>query len=144
MSGSRIDRCYKNMIRRCRNENNEAYKYYGNRGIFVCEEWERSKQAFFDWAMANGYRDDLTIDRIDTNGPYAPWNCRWVSMKEQSRNRRSTILITYRGTTMCKKDWADTLGVPAYKFDSIFRECGMDGEKTIETIKKGKTKWQEK
>lgn len=80
-----------NMIDRCTNPANKSYSYYGGRGVKVCPEWldkETGVQAFTDWAMANGYQDGLTLDRIDTNGNYSPDNCRWVTMAVQCTNRR--------------------------------------------------------
>jgi hypothetical protein len=68
----------------------QSYKYYGARGITVCDEWIKP-EPFLEWALANGYRDDLQIDRIDPDGNYEPTNCRWVTPKENANNRRSHV-----------------------------------------------------
>lgn len=82
------DRCYRPL--------NSRYKDYGGRGIYVCEEWRHDYAEFRQWAMAAGYdpdapRGQCTIDRIDVDGPYAPWNCRWVDMKAQEANKRKKV-----------------------------------------------------
>ncbi|MBF0154658.1 MAG: hypothetical protein HQL64_13030 [Magnetococcales bacterium] len=79
---------YYDMKRRCYSPGCSSYRLYGGRGIEVCEEWKNDHLAFYRWAMANGYRDDLEIDRIDPDGNYTPDNCRFVTHKENSKNRR--------------------------------------------------------
>ena len=74
---------------RCYRPGNNRYQYYGGRGIDVCEEWKNDFTAFYDWAMANGYKENLSIDRIDNDKGYSPQNCRWADAITQNKNRRN-------------------------------------------------------
>lgn len=85
--GSRLYNIWKNARQRCRNSKATDYSIYGGRGINFCAEWD-SFARFQEWAMANGYRDDLTLDRINPDGDYSPQNCRWATWKEQRHNQR--------------------------------------------------------
>lgn len=96
---------------RCNNPNSDNYKYYGERGIMICNEWNDFK-AFYDWAMSNGYGSNLTIDRIDVNGNYEPSNCRWITQAEQMKNTRKCILLEHDGITDTLRGWAKRLGIP--------------------------------
>lgn len=96
---------------RCLNPNVENYERYGARGITICDEWKNNFKAFYDWAIANGYQDNLTIDRIDNNGNYEPNNCRWITKKEQQSNTRRNHFIEYKGVVHTLTQWAEILGV---------------------------------
>jgi hypothetical protein len=93
------------MLNRCLNRRAKHWDSYGGRGINVCDEWAKSVEAFFAWAMANGYADDLTIDRIDVNGNYEPSNCRWIPRRQQAENRRNTNRYTAWGETKTVHEW---------------------------------------
>lgn len=110
-SRSRLYNAWSNMKQRCCNEARRDFPAYGGRGITVCPEWTDSFQAFHSWAMDNGYQDHLTLDRIDTDGPYCPGNCRWATRKAQANNRRTNRFITLDGRTQSIQQWADEIGI---------------------------------
>lgn len=111
MSGTRIYSEWQGMKGRCYNKGSARYADWGGRGIEVCEQWRNSFESFYTWAMANGYQDNLTIDRIDNNGDYCPENCRWVGQQEQCRNRRSNINITIGNSTRTLMEWCEIFQV---------------------------------
>ena len=111
MSGTRIYLEWQGMKGRCYNKGSARYADWGGRGIEVCEQWRNSFESFYTWAMANGYQDNLTIDRIDHNGNYCPENCRWVGQQEQCRNRRSNINITIGNSTRTLMEWCEIFQV---------------------------------
>lgn len=118
---SRLRNIYKLMKYRCAQPKYDKYQYYGERGIKVCPEWADSFDAFEGWALEHGYKEGLTLDRIDNNGNYSPDNCRWVTIKEQANNRSSNHFITYNGETKTLQQWAETLGMTASGLENRFR-----------------------
>ena len=92
LSRTNIYYVWMNMRCRCRNRKNAEYKNYGGRGISVCEEWQNDFMSFYNWAITNGYKKGLTIDRVDNDGNYEPSNCRFVTNKKNNRNKRTTKL----------------------------------------------------
>lgn len=115
MSGTRPYRNWAAMRNRCNNPHDEGYKNYGGRGIKVCPEWQ-TFESFWNWALFNGYKDGLTIERIDVNGDYCPENCTWIEKQYQPRNTRRNIFVEYNGETKCLKDWCRELSLP---YDNI-------------------------
>lgn len=113
--GTRAYHIWRGTIDRCENPNCSQYHNYGGRGIKICAEWRDSPQAFCEWAMANGYSDKLTLDRIDTNGNYEPSNCRWITMDKQQTNKRNNVNITFNGKTQCVAEWARELGLTQHR-----------------------------
>ena len=113
---TRLFRLWSNIKTRCYNKKEKAYKYYGGRGITMCDEWLSDFMNFYNWAIDNGYDEnakkyECTIDRIDNNKGYFPDNCRWVTQQIQNRNKRTNKNITYNGETHCLMEWAEILGV---------------------------------
>ena len=93
---------------RCRPKYHAHHRYY-DRGIRVCEEWEKSYEVFREWALNNGYSDSLTLDRKDNDKGYCPDNCRWISNKEQQNNRSTNVFVEYLGKTQTLKQWSEEL-----------------------------------
>ena len=107
---SRLYVIWQAMRQRCHDPNFKSYPNYGGRGISICPEWAEF-ESFRKWALANGYRKDLTIDRINNDGDYEPANCRWVSLADQAANKRNTHLITFQGRTQHLAAWSRELGI---------------------------------
>ena len=102
-----------NMRKRCYKPNSNCYKNYGGRGITVCDEWngKDGQKNFYKWAIENGYKKGMSIDRIDNNGNYTPENCRWATPKTQAYNRSTNSYITIHGKTQTVSEWADEIGI---------------------------------
>ncbi len=116
---TKLNGVYWAMVHRCHSPSVAKYKNYGARGISVCDEWRKSFQSFKKWAIEAGYSEGLQIDRIDNFGDYSPGNCRWVTCKQNNRNRRTTILVSGFGETKSVMDWAEDLRCEV-KYGTLF------------------------
>lgn len=137
LSGKKIYSVWDAMMSRCYNINQKSYKDYGARGVSVCDEWHDPK-AFVEWSKVSGYKEGLSIDRIDVNGKYEPSNCRWATRIEQANNKRSSHLITYNGKTQTVKQWANEIGIKYQTLLMRLNERGWSVEKALtEQVHKG-------
>ena len=107
---ARIYGIWADMKRRCLNPNKREYKWYGGRGITVCDEWQEF-QPFYFWAIQNGYADNLTIERKDNDGNYGPGNCEWIPLGKQALNTTKNVRLTYDGRTMTMTEWSQEKGL---------------------------------
>lgn len=107
MRKSRAYNTWNHMMYRCYNKNDKRYKHYGGRGIIVVDKWHNFTGFWED--MENGYKEHLSLDRIDNDGNYCKENCRWTNHKEQMRNRQNAIKITYQGQTLPLKEVCEKL-----------------------------------
>ena len=139
MRSTRLYRTWAHMRDRCYNPKDKRYDQYGGRGIKVCEEWCNSFQAFYEWAMENGYSDDLTIDRIDVNGNYEPSNCRWETLKAQANNRSNNRLICIDGESLTLSQWLVKKNMKKETFYERLRR-GWSEEKALLTPVGGEAK----
>ena len=115
--GTRLYKIFFNMKTRCFNSNFTEYNNYGGRGITICKEWSNNFMSFYNWAMENGYKENLTLDRIDTNGNYEPNNCRWITRKKQCNNKRNNVIIEYNNEKHTIQEWCEKLNV---KYSTLY------------------------
>lgn len=128
---SRLYRAWYNMIYRATSDNYIEVHRYKKRGISVCDEWLYSYDSFKEWALQNGYSDNLTLDRINNDKGYSPDNCRWVDQKTQCRNRSSNVFIEYKGEKKILIEWVELLGLN-YKLIQKRLERGWTTEEAFE------------
>jgi len=123
---SRLSKIYRGMISRCNDKDDKAYKFYGKKGIRVCDEWLDSPKSFNNWAVSSGYDDGLTIDRIDSSKNYSPDNCRWVSPKENSKWKSTTTKLEVNGIIDSGRGWSRRLGLSVNYINNMVRKHGTD------------------
>lgn len=130
---SRLRLIYYQIGIRYYDKNCKYYKYYGGKGIEICSEWLNDYFSFQEWAVNNGYKDNLTIDRINSDGNYCPENCRWITSIENSKYKKSTNFITVNGIVDSGRGWSKRLGLGINNINRFLRKNGLD--LTIEYIK---------
>ena len=135
MTNTKLYGVWNGMINRCENPNTTAYKDYGKKGISVCEEWHNAS-IFFEWAIKNGYKEGLQIDRINTQGNYCAENCRWVDRIQNANNKTNNKYIEYNGETKTMAEWARYFGV---NYKNLSRNL-KKGYSLIQAIERDKNK----
>jgi len=131
LHGTKLYQVWASMKYRCNNINDSHYHLYGGRGITYCKDWE-DYLPFHEWAMINGYKEGLTIDRINNDGNYEPSNCRWISHSKQQLNKNNNRIITYESKSMTISQWANELGVT---FNLLYGRLNKYGNNLGEVIK---------
>lgn len=127
---------WKTMKQRCSNPNHKSYHNYGGRGIIVCDEWKNNYQAFYEWSMNNGYKEGLSIDRINNDGNYEPSNCRWTDKITQNNNTRQNKPIIIDGVSKTIHQWANEYNIPVNLVRNRIYNLHWDIVKALTTPKK--------
>ena len=134
MAKTRLYAVWNHMKQRCCNPKNKCYETYGARGIKVCDEWSSPNNgfvAFRDWAIKNGYRDDLTIERIDVNRGYSPDNCKWIPMIEQAFNKTTTLRLEIDGEIKTIRELSDEYGITQKCLRNRITRYGMTAKDAV-------------
>lgn len=132
MSDTRLYKMWKNIKTRCYDKNDKSFINYGGRGVQMCDSWKNSFESFAEWALSNGYSDALSIERVDVNGGYSPDNCTFITVPEQARNRRNTLL-TVNGVTKTKGEWCKEYGINLRTLSSRLNKLGWSPEDAVLT-----------
>lgn len=132
LSGTKLYVVFKAMKQRCYNKKCKDYSEYGNRGIIIYQEWLNDYTKFHSWALNNGYKEGLYIDRKNNNGNYEPGNCRWISNKENANNTRKNNHILYKNKTYTIQEFAEFIKISRTTLAQRLK-LGWDLEKIINT-----------
>lgn len=130
-SQTKLYHVYYAVLDRCFNKDSKAYYHYGNRGITVCDEWKESFETFHQWSALNGYKEGLTLDRINNDDDYKPSNCQWITSTEQTLNKRTTIYVTINNVTKTLKEWSVESGIKYSTLWSRYTAYGWTDEKLL-------------
>ena len=130
-SNRRIAKIFNHMVSRCYNKDDKDYCWYGEKGIKIDQTWLNNPKYFEEWALNNGYEDNLTIDRIDADKDYCPTNCRWIPLEENSRRAGKVNWVTVNGETLTGKQWAEKLGLGINAINNFIRNTNIDQTKLL-------------
>lgn len=97
MSKDILYKKWSDMKKRCYNPNVDRYNQYGALGIKVCDEWKNNFELFYNWSLNNGFKENLTLERLNVNGDYEPNNCVYITLREQHFNKKNTRYVEYNG-----------------------------------------------
>ncbi|OGS41369.1 MAG: hypothetical protein A3K77_06340 [Euryarchaeota archaeon RBG_13_31_8] len=143
LSKTRIYKIWQHIKERCYSHNSHDFCRYGGRGIKVYNEWFKSFDTFYHWAINNGYKENLTIDRINNNGNYEPNNCKWSTYKEQANNRRTNIKINFNNKIITLLEFSEftkiSYHILRYRIKKWIREYRgnvIDGERLLHTVER--------
>ena len=129
--GTKLYEVWCSMKARCYNPTSKSYSRYGGRGITICDEWRNSFIVFKKWAMSHGYKEGLSIDRIDNNEGYSPDNCRWATTTQQANNKRTTLFIEHNGERKTLHEWAKVLGIKPHTLYHRIYKLGWTIERAL-------------
>ena len=132
-SGTRLNNIWYAMKARCYYTKRKEYENYGGKGIRVCDEWRNNYSNFRDWALKNGYSDELTLDRIDVNGNYEPSNCRWCTQKQQANNTTKNVIVEYNGEYFTISELAEYAKIPMNTLWARIRRLGWSVYDAVNT-----------
>lgn len=130
-SNKRIARTFNHMVDRCYNVNHKDYRWYGAKGIRVCQEWLDNPLLFEKWALENGYQDNLTIDRIDSDKDYCSDNCQWITLEANARKAGNPNWITINGETLTGRQWSEKLSLGVNTINTFIRKYGVEKVKEL-------------
>lgn len=127
----RIGKIFRAMVQRCYNENDKNYRWYGEKGIRICDMWLSNPKTFEEWSLRNGYAEHLTIDRVDASKDYSPDNCQWIPQAENCRKAGVVNWITVNENTLTGHQWADKLGIGTNMINTAIRKHGEEKAKEL-------------
>lgn len=126
-TNTRLYSIWRAMKKRCYQPTSAGYKNYGGRGIVVCDDWVCSYENFRDWALKNGYKENLTLDRLNNDGNYEPSNCRFSTYIQQANNKRTNRVLTYKNVQLTEAQWCVLTNVPKTTFRRKINKFGEVG-----------------